>query len=135
MHQRHAELGRQARADVAGIGVVAVDQVRQLVLLAQEAEHVVREGVQMVPELFLGQVARRAGLDAHDARTVAEVLDGYGVVRADVGVVHQAREQVDAGDVVACRQRAGQLHDVEGLAAGVGVAAEFQFCRGSGRER
>jgi hypothetical protein len=104
-----------------------MDQVRQRVLLAQEAEHVVREGVQMVPELFFRQVLGGTRLDAHDAGAAAELLDRYGVVRADARVVHQAREEVDSGDVVACRERPRELHDVKGLAAGVRVAAQLQI--------
>ena len=127
MHQWHAELRGQTRADVARVGIVAMDQAWYGLFLAQEAEHVVGKGVEVVPELLLRQVTGGASVDSHDARAVADGLDGDRIVRTQVGVVDAAREQVDAIDIGARGQCPRQFHDIQGLAAGVGIAAEFQL--------
>ena len=100
VHQRNAEQVGQAHADVAGIGIVAVHQVRRALLLVQPQHQVVDEAVEVIPQLLLGDVLVGSGVDAHDAGLVAEGFDGQGVVVADRGVDDAAGDQVDAFDVV-----------------------------------
>jgi hypothetical protein len=49
MDKRHAEKGRQALADVAGIAIVAVHDVRRQPLGTQKSQGIVGEGIQVIP--------------------------------------------------------------------------------------
>jgi hypothetical protein len=85
VHQGHADEIGQPRPDIAGVGIVAVDEVGPLALFVQKGGQVVDEGVEMVPELFLGQIALGTGVEAQEARFLAERFDGFGIVGADGG--------------------------------------------------
>ena len=76
---------------------MAVHEVRNLRLLPHPLREVVGEGVQVVPELFLGDVALGSGVDANDARALAQRFLRLGIVCADAGVDDAPGNQVDAG--------------------------------------
>jgi len=80
----------------------------------------------LIPQRFLGDVAVRPGVDAHDAYLVGQPLLALGIVVADGRVDHAARHEVHALDFLALAQRPGQFDDVKRLAAGVGVASQFE---------
>ena len=82
----------------------------------------------MVPELLLGNVFLRAGIDPHDAHFVAQLFKRLGVVLTYTGIDNAARHQVNALDLFAFTECARQIDHVERLAAGIGIAAEFEIC-------
>jgi hypothetical protein len=53
MHQGHPQQIGQAGTHIAGIGIVAVNEVRHPSLGAEKGQGVVGEGVEMVPEFLL----------------------------------------------------------------------------------
>ncbi len=127
MHQRCGEQVRQAYADVAGIGVVTVNDIGCAVFLVQPVHQVVHEAVEMIPELLFRDVLIGTGFDPHDARLVGESFDGLRIVVADVFVDDAASDQIDLVDLIAFGECARQVDDIFGLPTGVGVAPEFQI--------
>ena len=127
VHQRRAEHRGEACADIAGIRVVAVHHVRLPFLVLEVLQGVIGEAVEVIPELLLADIAVRAGIDAHNVGAVVQGFGLLGVIRADLAVDHAPGEQVDALHSGPLGQCAGQLHNVENLSAGVGIAAELQF--------
>ena len=127
MYQRDAQQVGESHPDVAGIGIVAVDQCGQPTLFLQQVGQVVAETLQVIPELFLGKVFPGTAGYAHDARSLSQRLDLPGVLRIDGGIVYQPGHQVDLLNVGVQGQRPGQVDHVLGLAPGIGVAPQFQL--------
>ena len=127
VYERDAELVGKARADVAGIGIMAVQDLRQTGLFAQEGQGIVREALQIVPELLLRKIAILAAGEAHDACILGKRLDGLGVIVADAGIDDPAGQQVDLNHLRTLAQGAGQFNDVLGLPARVGIPAQFEI--------
>lgn len=127
MDQRYAEQVSKAYADIAGIGVMAVDEIRRPGLSAQPGDDVVGKAVEMVPQLLFRNVFLRAGLDTDDPCLVGQWLLGQRVVFTDVRIDDPPRDEVDALDVTAPRERAREVDDIFGLSAGIGIAAQFEF--------
>ena len=63
----------------------------------------------------------------NDAGLAGQRLERFRVIFADCRVDDAPGHQVHPLDVVAFRERAGQVHDVQRLAAGVGIPAEFEI--------
>jgi hypothetical protein len=94
--------------------------------LGHEVDHVVREGIEVRPQLFLAHVALGTALDADDAGSVAQLLDGHRVLRADRVVDDAPREEIAAGHVVAFGLRPRQFDDILGLPTSIGVTPELE---------
>ena len=80
----------------------------------------------MIPQLLLGNVLFGAGVDADDPRLVRQRFDRPGVVVADRLIDHPAGDQIDPADVIVTGESLGEVNDILGLAAGVGVAAKLE---------
>ena len=65
----------KAHADIAGIGIVTMDDPGPLTLVVQEGGEVVDEAVEMIPKLLFRDVAFRSGVDPDDARLLAQGFD------------------------------------------------------------
>ena len=127
MYQGDTQQVGEPYPDIAGIGVVAVDERGHATLLLQPLCQVVAETLQVIPQLFLGDVLLRPAGNTHDLRACLQGLDLPGVLRVDGGVLHQAGDQVDPVDVGVPGQRPGQVDHVLGLAAGIGVAPQLEI--------
>jgi len=127
VHQRYAEHRGEARADIAGIGVMTVQDIRLPLLVLEVLQGVVGKAVEVIPELFLADVAVRAGINPNDAGAVAQRLGLPGVIGADLTVNHPPGEQVNTLHPGLLCQCASQFDHVENLAAGIRIAAEFQI--------
>ena len=126
VYQRDAEVVGQAHADIAGVGVVAVDQIGNSGLFAQPVGQVVHETVEVIPQLFFADVLWGSGVDADDPCLVRQRFDWNGVVVADGGVRHAAGHQIDAFHVWTRGQCPGQIDDVFGLSPSIGVTTQLQ---------
>lgn len=120
------ENGGDLASDVAGIGVVGVDEIGHAFFAAQPCEGAIDEGIEVAPDNFFAQVAARAGFDAVDGGTVSEVFVDAGVVVADFGVEHAAGDQCGSRDAFIAGEGLDEFEDVEALATGVGIASEFE---------
>jgi len=105
---------------------VAVDHVRFQIVFTQEAQGVVCEPVEAVPELFLGDVAFLAAVDADNAGLVAKALLIARIIGTDRAIQNPPGQQVNPRHIVAFPQRTRQFHHIATLAAGVGISSQFQ---------
>ena len=126
MHQRNAEQVGQPDADITGVRIVTVHQVRHPRLPVQPRREVVHEAVEVVPQGLFRDVLVGAGGDADDARFVRQLLERLAVVAADHRIFDAAGDQVDLGDVVAAGEGMRQIDDILCLSTGVGVSAELE---------
>lgn len=69
-----------AHAHVAGVGVMAVHHVGHELLSIQSIHEVIGETAQMIPQLFFRQAFIWPSLNAHDARFIAQRLNGLRVI-------------------------------------------------------
>ena len=127
MNQRDAQQVGEPYPDVAGVGIVAVDQGGQPTLFLQQVGQGVAETFQVIPELFLGEVFPGTAGYAYDACSLSQRLDLPRVLWIDGGVVYQPCHQVDLLNVGMQGQRPGQVDHILGLAPGVGIAPQFQL--------
>ena len=72
MDKWDAKLVGKARAYIAGIGIVAVDNVGERVVFLKKSDHVVGKEIEMIPQLLLGQILFRTGIDADNPQIVAK---------------------------------------------------------------
>jgi hypothetical protein len=128
-HERHAEAGGELACHVAGVGVVAVHEVRRTSLVAEEPQRLGHQLVEVGPEELLAPVAAATAAQPHDAGAALAVerLEFAVVVVGGMGIVDAAGDEVDGLHLGSARQGRRQLDDVLRLAAGVGVAPEFEF--------
>lgn len=127
MYQRHTQQMGQPGSHIAGIGIVAVDEVRHPPPTAQKGQGVVGERVQMVPQLLLADVAFGPGVDAHDAGLGAHGLDRLGVVRTHQRIHHAPGHQIHLCHTGQFRQIAGHFRHVQGLPTGIRIPAQLQI--------
>lgn len=89
-------------------------------------DEIVSETVQVVPELFLGNILIRAAVDTNDANPGAKLLFRLRIVVADCGVTDSAGDQIDCPDLRVLGQCLSEVDDVFGLPARISVTAQFQ---------
>ena len=70
-HQRRTQNMRQPRAHITGIRIVTVQDVGKSALLAEPGEQVIRQRVEVIPQLFFGDIVQRVTIDAHNTRAGA----------------------------------------------------------------
>ena len=127
MDQRYAQQIGQAHADVAGIGIVTVHQIRQTWLLVEPVEQVVHETVEVIPQLLLGDVRLGSGINAHDAGLIRKGFYGHGIIVADRRIDHPASDQIDPLDTLVPGQGTSQVNHVFDLPTGIGITTQFQI--------
>ena len=103
-----------------------VDNVGQPGLPVQPVEQIVGKYIQIVPQLFFGNIGIGAGIDAHDRRLLAEVLPEPAVIRIDVVCDDPSGDQVDALHMIELRQRPGEVDDILDLPAGIRITPQFE---------
>ena len=82
VHQRYAQHVCNACSDITGIGIMRMHNVRRAAQIAQIIQGPVRETVQKVPKLLLGDIFLRAGIQAHDVDLAGNLFIGTGVFSA-----------------------------------------------------
>jgi hypothetical protein len=92
----------------------------------QPVHQVVRETVEVVPELLLGEVLIGATGNADDSRPIPQRFFFARIIGANGAVADKAGDQVDLSYQRVPGQGAGEIDNVLGLAAGIGVPAQFQ---------
>lgn len=80
MDQRNAEQAGEPGAYVAGIGVMAMNDVRNAADAADMLQGLISHGIQMRPQYFLAQIAARPKGQAHDMGFGCDLLHWHGVV-------------------------------------------------------
>ena len=103
-----------------------MNPVRKTRLGLQMLHQAVGQPVQVGPEQLLAQVTTRAEGEAADQQIRQHGLQGPGVIHGEAAVVEEAADHLHPFHFRADRQTPGQLEHVGGLAAGIGITAEFQ---------
>ena len=88
---------------------------------------VVREAVQMIPQLLLAKVAKWTCRQSHDLDIGPDRFFWPGVVVTHLRIVDKLRKQVDPAHFRSLSQRSSQLDDVFGLSACIRVASELEI--------
>ena len=123
--QRHTEYLCQHGGNVAGIRVVAVDDIRNTLLFLNEPDGFVDIFIQVRPQRLFAHVLAPPALDAHDTARVTHSFDRLGVVLGNAVIQDQACKQVHLLHVLALAERSGQLDDVYDLPTGVRIPAKL----------
>ena len=118
------ELG-ETRADVPGVRVVPVDQVRRALLHSHVAGQLIEQAVEVRPEGFFSKIAPRAEGYADDLGAVADRFERPRVEFGDALVVNLASDDVDTLDLRMLGKRSCLIDDVRDLPAGVRVSSEL----------
>ena len=74
MQQRDSQLVRQADADITGVCIMTVDDIRRQLILTEETQGIVCEGIQVIPQTLLCKVGLFAAIDADDADFIADAF-------------------------------------------------------------
>ena len=125
-HQGKAETTAQEGADEARIGVVGMDPIGKARLGQQGFGQGVGQFLQVGPEQFLAQIAARTEGKPTDGQIGFHPLQGLGVVAGNTAIVDQPGDHLHPLHLRTGGQATGQLQDIDGLAAGVGITAELQ---------
>ncbi len=115
----------QLSAGQSGVGIVAMDNVRQALAL-EVRQRLIDEHVEVRPETLLAKISPRSKRNANQLRILGDRLFQAGVGGPNFLVDDLPRQQLNFKDVGLGGQRAGEFQDVFHLPAGVGVAAQFR---------
>ena len=125
--ERNTELVGLFYTHITSIGIVTVYQGREPHPLDQPIRQVVGKGVEVVPQLLFRYIFFWSAVYANDPGALAERLFSLRVILADRGIHNPPGNQVDSVDLGMLCQCHGKIHHIFRLAAGVRVAAQFQF--------
>ena len=96
-------------------------------LTVQPVDEVVSVSIQVIPQLFLGNIGVGSCLDAHDTRVGRQRLLGFAIIRGNVCSDYPPGHQVDLFHVCRFGQRAGQVNDIFGLPTGIRITTQLQI--------
>ena len=127
MYQRETQKAGKPATDIAGIRVMAVDEMGQPVLCLQIGQGVVGEGIQMIPKRLLLDIGFGPGINAHNVRLGAENFLDLRIIRVNLRIHDPAGHQIDARHFGQFRQGTDQFDHIKGLAAGIGIPTQFEI--------
>ncbi len=127
VNQGNTEQVGETHTNITGIRIMAVYEIRPSRLLIEPIRQVVHEAVEMVPQLLLGNIFLGTGINADDPGFFRKCFDGNGVVLTDRLIDDPACDQVDLGDPVMFCECLGDINNVLGLAAGIGIPAKLKI--------
>jgi hypothetical protein len=125
-HQHRVEQLAESKPNRAGVGIVAVNHIRNTADLAEVAQSVINELREMRPQRLLVQVSVGAAWESDDPSAVGDLFDVLGVLRIKIDAQDLAREKVNPFYVGVIGKGAGKVEYVSHLATGVSVAAELR---------
>jgi hypothetical protein len=121
----------QADTDIAGVGIITVQNIGSTRLAVKPGVKLVGEGIKMAPELLLGKAKIRPGSDAYDASLAIEWLNRPAVIRRHVRIPDAASDQIHLANGGLTGQSPGELHNV--ILVCPPVSASRPSCRFSPR--
>ena len=96
-------------------------------LLIEPRHQVVGKTGKIIPQLLLGQILLRPGVNAYYSGLVRKRFDGHCIVVTYLRIDQPLCNQVHALDAVAFSKRPGLIDDILGLPTGIGVAAKLHI--------
>lgn len=116
----------QLHRHVTGVGVVAVDNIRQGHFALDEFDGLVDEFVQMRPKQLLAHVLAAAALYSDDAKAVGYGFDSPCIILGENLFGQKAGKKIHPSDPIQFSQRPPEFDHVFHLTAGIGIASQFQ---------
>ena len=125
VNQRDAVVVGKSDTDITRICVVTVHEVRPIAFVSQPSHQIVRQTVQVIPELFLRQVLFRACVDTDDADVFADLLNWLGVVGTEVLIDQAPGNEIHLTKITVCAERSRQVYNVLHLTSCIRVPPEL----------
>jgi len=125
VEDRNAEYLRYSRGNKAAVGIVSVNGIRHLSLIADIAERVIDEFLQVWPELLFRQIAFGAARQTHNSRPVSHHLHIFRVIRGKTNVTYLTGQKFNPMHAASFAQSPQELQNILGLPSGISIHANL----------